>query len=283
MEKYLKGKPVADAIKEDVSKRAAELKEKGIIPVLAIVRVGARLDDISYEKRVLSYCEAVGIASRVEVLDEKASQQEVEECVRSLSDNEKVHGILVFQPLPRHIDQASIANIISPQKDIDCMNPENLKKIFLGDKSAVKPCTPEAVIEVLKYYGFELSGKNVIIVNRSLVVGKPLSMIFLNENSTVTICHSKTKNLQDITRNADIVVLGIGKPKFFGSDYFTEDSIVVDVGINFDENGKMCGDVDYTNVESLAAAITPVPGGIGSVTSAILLRHLIESAEKTSR
>ena len=279
MKKYLKGKPVADAIKADVSARAASLKEKGVTPVLAVVRVGARLDDISYERRVLKNCDAVGITPKVEVLDENATQQEVEECVRSLSNDDKVHGILVFQPLPRHIDQSAIANVISPQKDIDCMNPENLKKVFLGDESAVKPCTPEAVIEVLKYYGFELSGANVVIVNRSLVVGKPLSMLFLNENSTVTICHSRTKNLPEITKKADIVVSGIGKPSFFGSNYFTKDSIIIDVGINFDENGKMCGDVDCAQVENMAAAITPVPGGVGSVTSAILLRHLIESAQ----
>lgn len=200
------------------------------------------------------------------------------QALRDFSEDPEVHGILVLRPLPEQISDREAGAAIDSVKDIDCMNPENLKKIFIGDTSAVPPCTPEAVIETLKFYGYEIRGKNVVIVNRSLVLGKPLSMLFLNEHATVTVCHSRTEHLPEITSKADILVAGVGRPEYFGAEYVSPDMTVIDVGINFTEEG-MCGDMDFRSVKDSVSAITPVPGGIGTVTSAILLRHLVESAE----
>lgn len=275
----LYGKPVSEQIRNDVSERAAAFKSsRGAAPKLAILRAGERPDDLAYEKRVLKMCGDVGIDTEVIAHPADVSHDEFKASLAALNENENIHGILVFRPLPKQINEAEICSTIAPEKDIDCMNSENLKKIFIGDDSAIAPCTPEAVIEILKYYGYEFQGKNVVIVNRSLVLGKPLAMLFLNENSTVTICHSKTEGLADIIKNADIFVSGIGKAKYFDDSYVSEKNTVVDVGINF-ADGKMCGDVNFDSVSEKVQAVTPVPGGIGTITSAVLLRHLIEAAE----
>ncbi len=278
MSVILYGKPVAEDIQADLTLRVAALKEKNIIPKLAILRAGERMDDTAYENKVLKLCMAVGIDFQVKVMADSTPQDLFEEQLVKLNNDPDIHGILVFRPLPKHIDEEKICSMIDPAKDIDCMNSENLKKVFIGDGSRIPPCTPEAVISILKHYNYQLTGKNVVIINRSLVLGKPLAMLFMEENSTVTICHSKTKDLPSITKNADIVVTGIGKGKFFTEEYFSENNTVVDVGINF-VDGSMCGDIDYTAVAEKVKAITPVPGGVGIVTSNILLRHLVEVAE----
>lgn len=278
----LYGKPVSENIKKNVSERAAAFKAaRGISPRLAILRAGDRPDDLAYEKRVLKLCNDVGIDTDVIAHPADVSHKVLRESLVSLNNNDHVHGILVFRPLPAQINETEICSTISPEKDIDCMNSENLKKIFTGDDSAIAPCTPEAVIEILKYYKYKLQGKNVVIVNRSLVLGKPLAMLFLNENSTVTICHSKTENLSDIIKNADIFISGIGAARYFDDSYISEKNIVIDVGINFSD-GSMCGDIDFDAVSGAVQAVTPVPGGVGGVTSAILLRHLIEAAENSA-
>ena len=274
----LYGKPVTEAIQEDIIKRVAALKEKNIKPKLAILRAGERLDDTAYENRVLKICMALGIDFQVKVTARTIPQELFEEQLIKLNNDPDIHGILVFRPLPEQIDEDRICSLIDPSKDIDCMNSENLKKVFIGDKSRISPCTPEAVIAILKHYNYDLTGKNVVIVNRSLVLGKPLAMLFMEENATVTVCHSRTKDLPSITREADIVVTGIGRAGFFGPEYFSEKNTVIDVGINFVED-KMCGDVVYDEAAETVEAITPVPGGVGIVTSTILLRHLVESAE----
>lgn len=278
MTAILKGKPVADAIKADVVSRAEALKAKGINPLLVIMRAGDREDDIAYERRVVGNCGQVNIDVKTVTFPQDVSHDTFAEALRSYSDDTAVHGILVLRPLPSQIRDEEVGYIVDPVKDIDCMNPENLRKVFMGDSTGISPCTPEAVIETLKYYGHEISGKNVVIVNRSLVIGKPLSMLFLNENATVTVCHSRTKDLPSVTSRADILVSGVGRAKYFGSEYVSSDMTVIDVGINFTEDG-MCGDMKFDEVNGVVSAITPVPGGIGTVTSAILLRHLIESAE----
>ncbi len=278
----LYGKPVSENIKNDVSERAAAFKaSRGTSPKLAILRAGERHDDIAYEKRVLKLCSDVGIDTYVAAHPADVDHNTFKESLTALNDNTDIHGILVFRPLPDQIDEAEICSIISPEKDIDCMNSENLKKIFIGDDSAIAPCTPEAVIEILKHYDCKLQGKNVVIVNRSLVLGKPLAMLFLNENSTVTVCHSKTENLAEIIKNADIFVSGIGRARYFDASYVSDKNIVIDVGINFSD-GNMCGDVDFDALCDYVQAVTPVPGGVGGVTSAILLRHLIEAAENSA-
>ena len=278
MTEILKGKPVSDAVKADVADRALKLKKEGISPLLVIVRAGEREDDIAYEKRVIHNCSEVHIGVKTAVFPQDVQHDVFLQALRDFSEDSEVHGILVLRPLPEQISDREAGAAIDSVKDIDCMNPENLKKIFIGDTSAVPPCTPEAVIETLKFYGYEIRGKNVLIVNRSLVLGKPLSMLFLNEHATVTVCHSRTEHLPEITSKADILVAGVGRPEYFGAEYVSPDMTVIDVGINFTEEG-MCGDMDFRSVKDSVSAITPVPGGIGTVTSAILLRHLVESAE----
>ena len=277
----LYGKPVSEKIRNNISERAAAFKNsRGAAPKLAILRAGERPDNLAYEKRVLKMCGDVSIDTEVVAHPGDVSHDDFKMSLAELNDNADVHGILVFRPLPKQINEAEICSMISPEKDIDCMNSENLKKIFIGDDSAIAPCTPEAVIEILKHYDYELQGKNAVIVNRSLVLGKPLAMLFLKENSTVTVCHSKTEDLADVIKNADIFVSGIGKAKYFDDSYVSEKNIVIDVGINF-ADGKMCGDVDLDAVSEKVQAVTPVPGGVGGVTSAVLLRHLIEAAENS--
>ena len=273
----LKGKPVADKIKEMIIKEVDNCKVSGIdVPMLAILRVGDRQDDISYEASILKNCELVGIKTEVRQVDNNINMVNFIEVLENLNIDSKIHGILIFRPLPEQLDIEQISRVIKPEKDIDCMNPFNTQKVFAGDISGIAPCTPEAVIEILKYYQYDLIGKNVAIVNRSMVLGKPLSMLFLEENATVTICHSKTKDLPSITAKADIVVTGVGKGKFFGPGYFSGNTIIVDVGINTMED-KLCGDVDFDSVSELVKAITPVPGGVGTVTSMILLHHVVKA------
>jgi methylenetetrahydrofolate dehydrogenase (NADP+)/methenyltetrahydrofolate cyclohydrolase len=215
----------------------------------------------------------------VKALDQKVKTSDFLEALRQYNDDPKTHGILVFRPLPGQLDAEAVSRAVSPEKDIDCMSPVNAERIFTGAREGIPPCTPEAVIEILKYYQYDLTGKNVVIVNRSMVLGKPLSMLFLAENATVTVCHSKTKDLAAVTANADIVVTGTGKAKYFGKEFFSNDTVVVDVGINMDE-GRLCGDVDFDEAEGSVAAITPVPGGVGTVTSMILLRHVVTAMKR---
>lgn len=273
----LKGKPVADKIKEKIIQEVDHCKNSGMdVPKLAILRVGNRQDDISYEASILKNCELVEIKTEVRLVDDKVNMIHFMEVLEDLNNDSTIHGILIFRPLPEQLDIEQISRAIKPEKDIDCMNPLNIQKVFIGDTSGMAPCTPEAVIEILKYYQYELKGKNVAIVNRSMVLGKPLSMLFLEENATVTIGHSKTQDLPSITTKADIVVTGVGKGKFFGPEYFSKDTIIIDVGINMID-GNLCGDVDFDSVSEIAAAITPVPGGVGTVTSIILLQHVVKA------
>ncbi len=279
MTEILKGKPVADAVKADVADRALKLKEKGILPLLMILRAGEREDDIAYEKRVIKNCGEVHIDVKTAVFPQDVSPR----CIFAGSSR-------IFRGFrgARHSGAPAAAGADrrrgggfggkSPQRYRLYETRKISGKFFTGDTSAVAPCTPEAVIETLKFYGYEIRGKNVTIVNRSLVLGKPLSMLFLNEHATVTVCHSRSENLPEITSKADILVAGVGRPKYFGREYVSSDMTVIDVGINFTEEG-MCGDMDFDEVRDIVSAITPVPGGIGTVTSAILLRHLVESAE----
>ena len=275
MAEILKGSPVAKFIKEKIKSESDLLRQKGIIPTLGIIRMGDRPEDISYEKGVIKNCESVGIQARVFEVPENTSMNEFVELLKSVNQDDNIHGILMFRPLPKHIDYEVIKNIIDPRKDIDCMSLVNLEKVFEGELDGFAPCTPKAVIEILKFYNVPLSGANVAIINRSMVVGRPLSMMFIGENSTVTICHSRTKDLPKVTANADIVVAAVGKARMLGKEYFSENSVVIDVGINDAGDGKICGDVDYDNVVEHVKSITPVPGGVGSVTSAILLSHVI--------
>jgi len=278
MTMIMKGSEVAAAMKEKMIGEVNELKQKGIVPGLAIVRVGARPDDLAYERNAVKKMESIGIYCKVFEYAEDIVQQEFEEKFSQINGNAEIHGILLFRPLPKHLNEESIKNIIDPRKDMDCLSPINIAKVFSGDDSGYAPCTPEAVMEVLDYYGIQVQGKRVTVVGRSMVVGKPLSMLLLKKNATVTICHTKTKNLEEMCKNAEILIAAAGKAKMITADYIGENSVVVDVGINVDGSGKLCGDVDFESVSPTAGYITPVPGGVGTVTSSVLARHVISAA-----
>lgn len=275
MSLILQAKPVVQALKEDIQQDVSLLKRKGVTPVLGIIRVGARPDDVYYENSIIKNCQSIGIKTQSFTLHQSIDIQEFTEILRGVNSDPMIHGILIFRPLPGQLDENVIKHIIHPDKDIDCMNPLNLAELFEGKTGGLVPCTPAAVMETLKYYKFDLKGTNVVVIGRSLVVGKPLSMMMLQENATVTICHSKTKNLPQIAREADILVAAMGKARLVNDQYVSQQSIVIDVGINDPGDGKICGDVDYEAVRDKVTAITPVPGGIGSVTTTILLKHVV--------
>lgn len=275
----IKGKPVADKISENLIKEVNGLSKEGIIPKLAIVRVGARPDDLAYERGALKRCQTIGIETEVIELEENITQEEYIKAVHKLNEDEKVNGILTFRPLPKHLNEDVIKYEIDTNKDIDCFNPINISKILENDKSGYPPCTPTAVVEILKYYDVDLSGANIVVLGRSMVVGKPVSILLLNENATVTICHSRTKNLPKITSNADILVAAVGKANIVKEEYIKDGAIVIDVGINVDDQGNLCGDVDTNNVLDKVSMITPVPGGVGSVTTSILASHVVKACK----
>jgi len=280
MAEILKGKVVADKIKEKMKKDIEELKKNGKTPTLGIVRLGDNPDDISYERSIIKNCERIGIEAKVFERDINMTTEELVSLMEELNNDNTISGVLVFRPLPKHIDEGKVREALSPSKDVDCMHPMNLARIFEGDLSGFAPCTPKAAMEILLDYGIDLEGKNVVIVNRSMVLGKPLAMMMLKQNATVTICHSKTKDLPEITKKADVVVTALGKAKFFDEKYFNENSICIDVGISLDEEGNLSGDIDFEKVSELVSKITPVPGGVGSVTTSILLSHVVEACKR---
>lgn len=283
MAEILKGAPVAKAISQQAALRAAELTGRGITPTLAIVRVGERPDDISYEKGAVKRCDACGAAVRHVILPADVSQDELISAIRSLNQDDSVHGILMFRPLPRHIDEAAVCDSISPEKDMDGVTEGSMAGIFSGSGKGYPPCTAQACIEILDHYGVELRGKHAVIVGRSNVIGKPAAMLLLGRNATVTICHTKTAGMEAECRRADIIVAAAGKAGVVSADHVSPGQIVLDVGINVTPEGKLTGDVDFEAVEPIVSAITPVPGGVGSVTTAVLAKHVVEAAEAASK
>lgn len=279
MSEILKGKPVADRISSEVKTEAENLTAKGILPKLATIRVGDMPEDISYEQSAIKRMDICGIKTDVCVLDKNISTQELLNVLQQKNNDNNIHGILMFQPLPSHIDSSVIKNAINRQKDVDCINPLSSAKMYLEDKNAFVPATPGAVMEILNYYQIPLEGKNAVVLGRSMVVGKPLSMMLLNKNATVTICHSRTKNIVHICKRADIIISCIGKAGFVTSDFVNENSIVIDVGINMNKDNKICGDVDFNDVTEIVRAITPVPGGVGGVTTSVLARNIIKAVK----
>ena len=274
-EKLLLGKNVADAIKEDLRARIEEHKKKEIFPKLAIIRVGEKPDDIAYQKGATKTMEDLGISVEVAELAQDSTTEDVAACMERLNEDAGIHGILMLRPLPSHIDENSIRNRIAPQKDIDCMSDLALAGVLEPKRAKKKPCTPQAVIEILKHYKIEMAGKNAVVLGRSTVIGKPAALLLTDENATVTLCHSKTQNLAEVCAQADILVSAIGKAKFVTADFIREGATVIDVGINFDESGRMVGDVDFDAVIEKVGAITPVPRGVGSVTTTVLAMNLL--------
>lgn len=278
-EKIIKGKPVADKISEILINDVKNLKIKGIYPKLTIVRVGSRGDDLAYERGALKRCQTIDIETEVLELDENITQEDYINEIKRLNNDESVHGILCFRPLPKHLNEDEIKYVISPEKDVDSFSPINTAKVMEGDTTGFPPCTPTAVVEILKHYDVNLSGAKVVVLGRSMVVGKPAAMLLLNENATVTVCHSRTKDLQSITSDADILVAAVGRAKMVKSEFVKEGAVVVDVGINVDESGKLCGDVDTDDVLNKVSMITPVPAGVGSVTTSILAKHVVKACK----
>ncbi len=276
----LKGAPVAAFLNGKTAEMCSSLKDKGIEPCLAIVRVGERGDDIAYEKGILKRCSAVGLEVRQFVLAEEVSEAELIDCIHKLNEDKLVHGILVFMPLPGHIDETAVRAAIAPHKDVDGVTEGSAAGVYSGSGTGFAPCTARAVIELLKYYGVEMAAKRAAVFGRSMVIGRPVSMLLMEENATVTICHSRTGNPEKIALEADIIVAAVGKASAIGKDYFHPGQTVIDVGINFNAEGKMCGDADFAAAETIVSAITPVPGGVGAVTTAVLVRHVAEAAEK---
>lgn len=279
MAKLLKGKEVVDALNIKMENQVENIKTKGVNPTLAILRVGARADDLSYERGAIKRCEQVGVTVRVEALDEDVSEEAFFEKLNELNEDDLVHGILMFRPLPKHIDGEKARNMLKAEKDVDGCTDLSLAGVFTNTKLGFAPCTAEAAMEILKHYEIELSGKKAAVIGRSLVIGRPVAMMLMHENATVTICHTRTVDVPSITKDADIVVVASGQMESVGKEFLKEGQTVIDVGISWnDEKGKLCGDVKFDEVEPIVEAITPVPGGVGGVTTSILVKHVVEAA-----
>ena len=276
MAKIIDGKMISQQIKDELRKQAMVLKEKGTAVTLAVVQVGNDPASCVYVKNKKKGCEYIGIGSLSYELPEETAQQELLELVEELNHKKEVNGILVQLPLPAHIDEDAVIRAIDPKKDVDGFHPQSVGALCIGQSGFVS-CTPAGIIQLLKRSNIEIEGKECVILGRSNIVGKPMAILMLRENATVTIAHSRTKDLKEVAKRADILIAAIGKPKMITADYVKEGAVVIDVGINRDENGKLCGDVDFASVEPVCSAITPVPGGVGPMTIAMLLNNCIES------
>ena len=277
----LKGAPVAAAINENTAARAAALKEKGVTPTLAIFRVGERADDLSYERGAMKRCEGVGVAVKNVVLPADVDSDTFFKTLDELNNDPAVHGILMFRPLPKHLDNEKARQMLNPAKDIDGCTDGSLAGVFTNTKLGFPPCTAQAAMEILDFYGVDCKGKRAAVIGRSLVVGRPAAMMLMHKNATVTICHTRTVDMPSVTREADILIVCAGQMESIGKEYLREGQIVVDVGINWnEEKGKLCGDVKFDEAEHFVGGVTPVPGGVGSVTTSVLVNHVVEAAER---
>lgn len=276
MTQIIDGKKISAEIKDELKVKAAALKEQGIEITLAVIQVGSDPASSVYVGNKKKACEYIGIRSLAYELPEDTTQEELISIVEKLNTDASVNGILVQLPLPKHIDEDTIIKTISPQKDVDGFHPQSVGALFIGQKGFVS-CTPAGIVQLLKRSGIELEGKECVIIGRSNIVGKPMALLMLRENATVTICHSRTKNLKEVAKRADILIVAIGKPLFVTKDFVKEGAVVIDVGIHRNENNKLCGDVDYEEVFPLVSAITPVPGGVGPMTIAMLMNNCVEA------
>jgi methylenetetrahydrofolate dehydrogenase (NADP+)/methenyltetrahydrofolate cyclohydrolase len=281
MAERLTGKPVADAIKEELTQKVEALKGRNIVPKLGIVRVGARPDDLFYEGGAKKTCIAVGMESEVFEYPEDIDQAAFEKAITDVGAKKDINGILMFSPLPKHLDERKIRTLIPVEKDVDCLSLGGAAKVFTDDPTGFPPCTPTACMDMIHHYAIPIKGKKCVVVGRSLVVGKPLAMLLLREHGTVTICHSRTENLPEVCKEAEILIAAVGRAKMINADYVKAGQIVIDVGINADPDnpGKYCGDVDYAQVEPIVERISPVPAGVGSVTTSVLCKQTIMACE----
>ena len=281
MAEILKGKEVVAALKEKLIAEVETLKGKGVTPTLAIVRVGERPDDISYEKGAMTRCKGIGVEVKNFLLPADCTQDDVLKVIKEVNEDSSIHGCLLFRPLPKTMDENFIRNQLDPAKDVDGITDLSMAGTYSCTALGFPPCTPTACMEILEHFGIDLTGKKVCVIGRSLVVGKPAAIMAIQRNGTVTVCHTKTKDMKAVAREADIIIAAAGKAGVVGEGFFKEGQIVIDVGINFDEEGNMKGDVDFAAAEPVVAAITPVPGGVGTVTTSVLVKHVIEAAKRT--
>lgn len=278
MAKIIDGKAVSAAVRAKIAEETAELKKQGIVPGLAVVIVGDDPASRVYVNNKKKACAEVGFLSEEYALPAETTQEELLELVNRLNRREDINGILVQLPLPKHLDEKAVIEAIAPEKDVDAFHASNVGRIMIGDYHFL-PCTPAGVMELIDSVGIEIAGKRAVVVGRSNIVGKPMSMLLLHRHATVTICHSRTKDLPAVCREADILVAAVGRAKMITADYVKEGAVVIDVGMNRDENNKLCGDVDFASVEPVAGAITPVPGGVGPMTIAMLMRNTLTAAK----
>lgn len=276
MTKIIDGKLISAQIKNELRDEVTHMKEQGLLPCLAVIQVGKDPASSVYVNNKKKACTYIGIESLSYELDETITQEELLSIIKELNNDKKVNGILVQLPLPKHIDENVVIQTILPEKDVDGFHPTTVGNMCIGADDFL-PCTPAGVIQLLKRSGISLEGKDCVVIGRSNIVGKPMAMLLLRENATVTITHSKTKDLKEVTKRADILIVAIGKPKFITSEYVKEGAVVIDVGIHRDENNKLCGDVDYDDVSAKVSAITPVPGGVGPMTIAMLMENCVKS------
>jgi len=275
----INGKEIGQEIRKSVEHRVTHLKEQGITPGLAVILVGENPASQTYVRNKQKSCEAIGIFSELIKLPAEVTENELLEQIRSLNSREDIHGILVQLPLPKHINEDEVIATISPEKDVDGFSPVSVGKMMLGQETFL-PCTPFGVMKLLEYTGIEVAGKHAVVVGRSHIVGKPMGQLLLQKDATVTYTHSKTKDLPSITKQADILIAAVGRPNFITKEHIKEGAVVIDVGINRDENNKLIGDVNYSDVDGTASYITPVPGGVGPMTITMLLFNTVQSAEK---
>ncbi len=280
MAEILKGKDVVAALKEKMIADVEALKAKGTVPTLAIVRVGERGDDIAYEKGAMTRCKGVGVEVKNFILDANATQDELLHVIRQVNEDRTIHGCLLFRPLPKHINDDIVRRALAPEKDVDGITDISMAGVYSGSSIGFPPCTPKACMEILDFFNIDVTGKNVVVVGRSLVVGKPAAMMLIKKNATITVCHTKTVDMAAICKKADIIIASAGKASVVNKDYLSPGQIVIDVGINVDEEGNLKGDVDFAAAEEIVAAVTPVPGGVGTVTTSVLVKHVIEAAKK---
>lgn len=275
----LNGKIIADKVKDDLRDIVAKKKSEGMSFKLCVIMVGDNPASSVYVKNKEKACEYIGIESETIKLPENVSQKEVLNIIGYLNQDDSTNGILVQLPLPKHLDEQLILSAIKPTKDVDGFHPENVGNLFLGNDTLVS-CTPQGIMNILRYYDTDIAGKECVVVGRSNIVGKPMAMLLLQANGTVTVCHSKTENLKEVCKRADILVCAIGKPKFFNEEYVKDGAVVIDVGIHRMDNGKLCGDVDFDSVKDIVSAITPVPNGVGATTVSSLMNNVVHAAIK---
>lgn len=280
MAQLINGKEIGQQIRKEIAEKVAELKNKGVTPGLAVILVGEDPASQTYVRNKHRSCQEIGIYSEVIKLPENTTEEELLEQIQTLNERKDIHGILVQLPLPKHINEDQVIAAISPEKDVDGFSPVSVGKMMLGQDTFL-PCTPFGVMKLLEYSGIEIAGKHAVVVGRSHIVGKPMGQLLLQKDATVTYTHSKTKDLPSITKQADILVAAVGRPKFITKEHVKPGAVVIDVGINRDENNKLVGDVDFEEVEPISSYITPVPGGVGPMTITMLLYNTVKSAEQT--